>query len=352
MQPSEILKQIKPCDQDEPFVFVSYSSLDAQRVWEDVLRFQQMGYNVWLDERNLDKTKASWRDDALEAIRDINCALLVYYVSRNSLVSQGCFKELDCTVEETTLATHNGPVKFVAVDVEPIDDIIKFQQLIFSEVRSNRNISKEEKTSCLITLRNCINQFFNSNNEKIRVKAYSLPNRKMDYYEEITASFPDETRIYEPKVETPKPAPTMKMARKAPRAFSLEQAFADANRKMGTDPTNRFTAFQDVSEKRMRNFRKVAAVPDHIELTGMEALWGFGDGHETEGLVVDKAGLYYGTDLRSKVEYRKVTSAEFFLGDDALLVHYEDSKIGSMIGPTTLCAPIKAFLQACIDQRS
>ena len=65
MQTSEILKQIKPCDRDEPFVFVSYSSQDNQRVWADVLRFQQMGYNVWLDEKNLDKTKASWRDDAL-----------------------------------------------------------------------------------------------------------------------------------------------------------------------------------------------------------------------------------------------------------------------------------------------
>ena len=222
MQPSEVLKKIRPCDMEEPFVFVSYSSLDSQRVWEDVLRFQQLGYNVWLDEKNLDKTKASWRADALEAIRDINCCLLVFYVSRYSLVSKACFAELGSTVEETTQATHNGPVKFVAVDAEPIDDIIQFQQEVYTQVRSNKTFSKEEKTGRLVTLRQCIDQFFDSNNEKVRVKAYGLPNRKMDYYEEIVAAFPDESRIFgneeaaEP--ETRKPAPEKKENVPAPVA--------------------------------------------------------------------------------------------------------------------------------------
>ena len=60
-----ILDQIRPCDMDRPYVFISYSSPDKELVWQDVLTFQNMGYNVWLDERNLDKTKASWKDDAL-----------------------------------------------------------------------------------------------------------------------------------------------------------------------------------------------------------------------------------------------------------------------------------------------
>ena len=361
MQPSEILKQIKPCDLDEPFVFISYSSQDNQRVWADALRFQQMGYNVWLDKKNLDKTKPSWRDDALEAIRDFNCALLVYYVSRSSLVSPACFKELECTVEDTTQAIHNGPVKFIAVDIEPIDDIIKFKNEVHGEL-VRKKMDKAEKTAMAITLSKCINQFFNSNNEKDRVKAYSLPNREMDYYEEITASFPDETRIYKPKVEKTEPkketasarptAPAMKTAKKAPKAFSLEQALADANQELGKDATNQFTAYKDVSEKRISNFRKVAEVPDHLELTGIEALWGFGDGHETEGLVVDQAKLYYGTNLHSTVEYRKVTDVACFSSDDMLIVHCEDSAFGQFVGPTALGAPIKAFLQACIDQRS
>ena len=84
MQLSDVLKAIQPCDMDQPYIFISYSAKDQERVWQDVLRFQQMGYNVWLDEKNLDKTQASWRSDALSAIRDMNCSLLVFYVSRNS----------------------------------------------------------------------------------------------------------------------------------------------------------------------------------------------------------------------------------------------------------------------------
>ncbi len=204
MELSEILKQIQPCNMDEPFIFVSYSARDSERVWQDVLKFQQLGYNVWLDEKNLDKTQPSWRSDALEAIRDMYCSLLVFYVSRNSLVSQPCFSELSCTVEEITKAIHNGPVKFVAVDVEPINDIVQFGQEVYQQIR-RKDISKAEKTAQAITLNNCIDQFFNSNNEKVRVKPYGMPNRKMDYYEEIAAAFPDDTRVL--AVAQPEPVP-------------------------------------------------------------------------------------------------------------------------------------------------
>ena len=195
MQMSEVLKAIRPCDMEQPYIFVSYSARDYERVWQDVLRFQQMGYNVWLDEKNLDKKQDSWRTEALDAIRDLNCSLLVFYVSRHSLVSQHCFAELSCTVESYTKAVHFGAVKFVAVDVEPIADIVEFSGEIYAEIRS-KNISKTEKTTQAVTLNNCIEQFFNSNNEKVRVKPYDIPNRKMDYYEEISAAFPDDTRVF------------------------------------------------------------------------------------------------------------------------------------------------------------
>lgn len=198
MQINDVIKAISPCDMEQPYIFISYSARDYERVWRDVLRFQQMGYNVWLDEKNLDKKQDSWRTEALDAIRDLNCSLLVFYVSRNSLVSQHCFSELSCTVESYTKAVHFGPVKFVAVDVEPIADIVDFSAEIYAEIR-NKNISKMEKTTQAVTLNNCIEQFFNSNNEKVRVKPYDIPNRKMDYYEEISAAFPDDTRVFSVK---------------------------------------------------------------------------------------------------------------------------------------------------------
>ena len=207
MELSEILKSIQPCDMDEPYIFVSYSAKDSDRVWADVLKFQQMGYNVWLDEKNLDKTQSSWRSDALNAIRDMNCYLMVFYVSRNSLVSQPCYSELACTVEDYTKAVHFGPVKFVAVDVEPISDIVEFSREVYMEIRK-KDIPKADKTSQAVTLNNCIEQFFNSNNEKVRVKPFDMPNRKVDYYEEITAAFPDDTKVLE-HVAEPEPEPVV-----------------------------------------------------------------------------------------------------------------------------------------------
>ena len=70
-----VLSQIKPCDTAKPYVFVSYSSRDCEIVWPDVLRLQQDGWNIWLDEKNLDKTKASFLDIDEYGVR-ILCILM------------------------------------------------------------------------------------------------------------------------------------------------------------------------------------------------------------------------------------------------------------------------------------
>lgn len=198
MEPADILSQIKPCDMDNPYIFVSYSALDHQRVWEDVLAFQQLGYNIWLDERNLDKTKDSWTEDALSAISDLDCLLVLFYVSSSSLTSEACYRELSQTTETMTMYIHFGPVRFIAVDVENVGDIGAFTQKVHANLLRRKDISKKEKTSKAIVLSQFCDNFFGSNNERVRVHPKDEPNRKIDYYEEIVASFPDAAKIYPP----------------------------------------------------------------------------------------------------------------------------------------------------------
>lgn len=198
MEPAEVLAQIKSCDMDNPYIFVSYSAQDHQRVWEDVLAFQQLGYNVWLDERNLDKTKDSWTEDALSAISDLDCLLVVFYVSSSSLTSEACYRELSQTTETMTMYIHFGPVRFIAVDVEAVGDIGKFTQNVHVNLLRRKDISKKEKTSKSIILSQFCSNFFDSNNERVRVHPKDEPNRKIGYYEEIVASFPDAAKIYPP----------------------------------------------------------------------------------------------------------------------------------------------------------
>lgn len=188
-----VLDKLKRCDRDKPYIFISYSSVDREPVWRDVLRFQQMGYNVWLDEKDVDKTSSSWRSEALGAIRDINCELVLFYVSSNSLVSKPCFDELSCTEDENTRDIHFGAVKFVAVDLEPIGDIMQFGKALHQKVRSELSVAKEVRTERAATITRCLKQFFSS--EKIRVRPIDSPNRKRDYYEELCGIFPSEACI-------------------------------------------------------------------------------------------------------------------------------------------------------------
>lgn len=191
---THLIQKIKPCDANSPYIFISYSSADRELVWKDVYEFQRRGYNIWLDEKNLDKTKESWKQDALMAIEDMECMLLVFYVSETSLRSDACYRELSKTIDERTKAMHFGPVKFIAIDVDAVGDITVFTQKVFQSIR-NSDVDKEERRKQALALDGFMRQFFNSNNEKVRVHPKNEPNRKMDYYEEILSSFPNETCI-------------------------------------------------------------------------------------------------------------------------------------------------------------
>ena len=194
MNLSEIIKKIKPCDRNKPYLFVSYSSEDRGVVWPDVLRFQQMGYNVWMDEKNLDKTKASWKEDALRAIEDLDCSMVIFYVSSSSLVSEACYRELSKTTEETTVAFHYEPVRFIAIDAEQVGNIGTFTKELHKSVKNSQMLTKDKKAQMFLTLHHFMKDFFDSNNEKVRIHPKNEPKRKMDYYEEIMASFPEETK--------------------------------------------------------------------------------------------------------------------------------------------------------------
>lgn len=192
---SDILKKIKPCDENQPYIFISYSSADAETVYDDVFHFQQKGYNIWLDEKNLDKTKSSWKDDAINAISDLNCELVVFYVSRNSLKSIPCYNEMISTKSEEAKALHEfKPVKFIAIELEDIGDIRKFSERLHKEVRYSDD-EKKVKEAQLKVLAGFLKDFFNSNNEKVRLESKFKKNRKLDYLEEITSYFPDTTQV-------------------------------------------------------------------------------------------------------------------------------------------------------------
>ena len=199
----EMFDRLSPCDLDSPYIFVSYSSRDWFRVCTDVYELQRRGYNVWIDEKNLDKTKDSWKEDALGAIRDFNCSLVIFYVSRFSLTSAQCLSEMEETRRQETVYVHFGEVKFICIDVEQIGDIRKIAREIAAGIRDDVSLSKEEKADRTRTLSVFLHEVFNSNNERVRVHPADEPDRRSDYYSEILQSLPPETKVSGEKKDTP-----------------------------------------------------------------------------------------------------------------------------------------------------
>ena len=184
MDLSALKQKLLPCDMDSPFVFISYSAADKELVWTDVFELQQRGYNIWIDEANLDKSKDSWKEDALRAIEDYNCALLIFYVSRNSLTSEPCLNELERTIAQATQETHLGKVDCIAIDAENVGNMGDFVSNVGLQIERS-GISSTEKSQKTRILFRFKTNWFREDNEKVRIHPKTEKKRLGDYYLDI-----------------------------------------------------------------------------------------------------------------------------------------------------------------------
>jgi len=184
MDLSAMQQKLRPCNMDSPFVFISYSANDKETVWADAAELQSRGYNIWIDEANLDKTKESWKSDALKAIEDYNCALVLFYVSAHSLVSEPCLNELEKTVAEETQETHLGKVDFVAIDAAPVGNIGEYIKEVGQQIERSAMTSAEKSQKTRVLYR-FSTSWFPPNNEKVRIRPRSEAGRIGDYYADI-----------------------------------------------------------------------------------------------------------------------------------------------------------------------
>ncbi|MCD8075684.1 MAG: toll/interleukin-1 receptor domain-containing protein [Lachnospiraceae bacterium] len=196
-----ILDRINSYDPDKPYIYICYSAADCHIVYEDVFYLQQMGYNVWLDEKSLDKQKPSWRDDAMAAIESFDCVYMLFYVSRHSMISQNCYHEILATLSERTQARHRRvPLPFLALDVENVGNIVDFVDHVVDPFIRSSSLSKAEKNQSFDTLQKLFECVFNNNNERVRIHPKHELNRKSDYYSDIIRWLPAESRNQKPGI--------------------------------------------------------------------------------------------------------------------------------------------------------
>lgn len=90
----ELSKEIKGCDMSRPFVFVSYSKLDAESIYPVIIQLQTAGYNIWIDKELRAYVGVDWRKKVLEVMAEPNCQEVLFIMSENSLVSAPVLAEL------------------------------------------------------------------------------------------------------------------------------------------------------------------------------------------------------------------------------------------------------------------
>ena len=108
---------IKACNMEKPFVFVSYSKQDAAKVYPLIEELQALGCNIWID-KELNKTVGEdWQAGALGALRHYNCKAVLYFMSCNSLWSAPVCAELLFSASETVQDNNNNkPLKIIPIN--------------------------------------------------------------------------------------------------------------------------------------------------------------------------------------------------------------------------------------------
>jgi len=100
---------IEPYDGDEPYIFVSYKRDDLERITPVLQRINSWGYRVWYDKGI--PGGAEW--DALIEQKLKGCILMLFFVSRGSVESKYCRREVKYTDQL------NKPI--LSIRMEPVE---------------------------------------------------------------------------------------------------------------------------------------------------------------------------------------------------------------------------------------
>lgn len=113
---------------DEPYIFVSYSHLDSQKVFDDITKFHDDGYNIWYDAGI--STGERWREVIERSLTGSN--LFVVFISKNSVESVNVRKEIFCALDnEMTIIPiflEKTDLKYgLGLELRPLQSIYRFE---------------------------------------------------------------------------------------------------------------------------------------------------------------------------------------------------------------------------------
>ena len=120
MEIKDMVSSINSCYMDLPFVFVSYSKADAERVYPFILKLQKLRCNLWIDKELSRMVGKNWQFGAVEAMTNKNCKGILFMISENSLKSAPVLAELSLSQSsKKVLRRHDGSgIKLIPINAD------------------------------------------------------------------------------------------------------------------------------------------------------------------------------------------------------------------------------------------
>jgi hypothetical protein len=80
----------------DPYIFISYAHADSEKVFAEIKRFNEAGYNVWYDEGIAPGNE--WTDEIADALAD--CAVFVVMITPTSASRENVMNEINFALDE------------------------------------------------------------------------------------------------------------------------------------------------------------------------------------------------------------------------------------------------------------
>lgn len=146
----------------KPYVFVSYASLDWEKVYPTVIELRERGFNIYIDAELQEVATRNWMDNVRERIFDGEIRGIISFLSLNYMRSYACMLELLLN-QSNDMKDDRGeslPVIYVSLQKEigspqSINSYIREEKIRSESKGLAVKIQDEEKEVLVETLCNC-----------------------------------------------------------------------------------------------------------------------------------------------------------------------------------------------------
>ena len=118
----KLQKEIAICDRTMPYLYITYSTRDADKVYPAVKALQEAGINVWIDVPQNFNTGKGYNSSIFEALEAPECKGILFFMTESSMTSAQTCKEIAYADSPNVKQTHNFGLALTIVELFDLED--------------------------------------------------------------------------------------------------------------------------------------------------------------------------------------------------------------------------------------